>query len=943
MNVITFDVYKNTVKKHDGFTPNDSERNYTQLLFRFEKDDEWAKCSIITASFFLSADEIIKSDAELLADDLTATFSIPTDFTGKKGTLKVGLQGIYTEDEEVVTVSTNIITIDRNSGIVVQDGANAVLYEKIIELVQTYFNDDKAQIEAFITEVNTAFLSKADKATTLEGYGITDGLANGDGTVKLANLAQDILDYIVAHSNGEGGGVTLTQVQTLLADYAKASELDNKEDVSNRVTSITQAFTDESGIKYPTVLALLKYLEDYYYDFEDIYAAFDGIRIDDGNLIVLLPDGEEKSLGSVKGEKGDTGANGSDYILTDDDMTEIIETVKAEVPLVKSAEQPTFVNSVEECVDETKVYLLPDGNLYAYGQTTVTVTVETVDNETNLLPTATDASGAVYNGKGYKEQTSIEGDVEFSDSSCSLTGLIPITPTKGYVLGNNVMLFENFENPTIDKLRVSFYNSEKAHVHFVYGSSFVLEENYAANAKATYKLDNNGCVERIDFAGLMSYMNNNMGGMPAYVRIVLNGINDNSQIMFGKRVTKEETIVTEGFANTDITYTPVSDIDSEEYRTDENIGNYLDNTIPKPTFTEGYIKYNDAVVESTTHKHSSYVEVKEQQPIIIENFNCLSQTYIFCYDENKKLIHKVSGKNGYVTSYEFIPPFGVKFIRYLIANDQEATNVIYYKDSIDRNYFEKALLKSWYETAHKKINVPFENATQFPMITLIDDDTPTLSSTKLYHDTLTALGVKGGFAVITSNLDSVTGLTEQLLGYEEEGFHMVIHSNTHTPSYRPEAENRDLVAVESDFVKGIRKMGEVGFVDYKFWCTPYGVADIDMQNLARKYGMNCLVSSGCDEIVTTGDSRGRFNIARFSFNYDTTGAILARAKELVDECVANNGWLLITTHFSDDGWDEDVSTFNEFVNYALSQGCKFKTLNEAFRIREPIYRLYEMF
>ena len=107
--------------------------------------------------------------------------------------------------------------------------------------------------------------------------------------------------------------------------------------------------------------------------------------------------------------------------------------------------------------------------------------------------------------------------------------------------------------------------------------------------------------------------------------------------------------------------------------------------------------------------------------------------------------------------------------------------------------------------------------------------------------------------------------------------------------------------------------------------------------------MNCLVSSGCDEIVTTGDSRGRFNIARFSFNYDTTGAILARAKELVDECVANNGWLLITTHFSDDGWDEDVSTFNEFVNYALSQGCKFKTLNEAFRIREPIYRLYEMF
>ena len=125
-------------------------------------------------------------------------------------------------------------------------------------------------VEPCYDDINNLEDSKADKATTLEGYGITDGLANGDGTVKLANLAQDILDYIVAHSNGEGGGVTLTQVQTLLADYAKSSELDNKEDISNRVTSFTQAFTDESGIKYPTVLALLKYLEDYYYDFDEV-------------------------------------------------------------------------------------------------------------------------------------------------------------------------------------------------------------------------------------------------------------------------------------------------------------------------------------------------------------------------------------------------------------------------------------------------------------------------------------------------------------------------------------------------------------------------------------------------------------------------------------------------------------------------------------------------
>lgn len=200
-------------------------------------------------------------------------------------------------------------------------------------------------------------------------------LSDGDGTVKLANLAQEILDYIVAHSNGEGGGVTLTQVQTLLADYAKASELDNKEDISNRVTSFTQAFTDESDAKYPTVLALLKYLSDYYYDYSDIYAAFDGIRIDDGNLIVLLPDGEEKSLGSVKGEKGDTGANGSDYVLTDTDKTEIANIVINEYDssiMAGTGSLIEIVDSVDEMADTSKKYVLSStGNIWTFKDTTI--------------------------------------------------------------------------------------------------------------------------------------------------------------------------------------------------------------------------------------------------------------------------------------------------------------------------------------------------------------------------------------------------------------------------------------------------------------------------------------------------------------------------------------------------------------------------------------------
>lgn len=63
--------------------------------------------------------------------------------------------------------------------------------------------------------------------------------------------------------------------------------------------------------------------------------------------------------------KGVDYFDGKDYVLTYRDKTEIAETIKAEVPLVKTAEQPIFVNSIDEMTDKSKVYvLLPEGYFY---------------------------------------------------------------------------------------------------------------------------------------------------------------------------------------------------------------------------------------------------------------------------------------------------------------------------------------------------------------------------------------------------------------------------------------------------------------------------------------------------------------------------------------------------------------------------------------------------
>lgn len=166
MNVITYDVYKNTVKKHDGFNPVTSEKNYTKLQFRFQKGDDWEKCTLVTASFWLSNDNIVKSDVELLSDNLTATFDIPPEFSGVKGALKVGLQGTYVKDNEEVTVSTNIITLNRNTGAIITQGVNQGLYEKLIALMEDYLNNIDSNFALKIKTSITDYLNAHPELTT---------------------------------------------------------------------------------------------------------------------------------------------------------------------------------------------------------------------------------------------------------------------------------------------------------------------------------------------------------------------------------------------------------------------------------------------------------------------------------------------------------------------------------------------------------------------------------------------------------------------------------------------------------------------------------------------------------------------------------------------------------------------------------------------------------
>lgn len=89
-------------------------------------------------------------------------------------------------------------------------------------------------------------------------------------------------------------------------------------------------------------------------------------------LVGFLTD--EETANTINGAKNYANKLFNSYALTEADKMEIAETVKEGIPLVKVAEQPEFVDSIDKMTDTSKVYVMPDGFLYAYmRKTTVTV------------------------------------------------------------------------------------------------------------------------------------------------------------------------------------------------------------------------------------------------------------------------------------------------------------------------------------------------------------------------------------------------------------------------------------------------------------------------------------------------------------------------------------------------------------------------------------------
>ena len=200
--------------------------------------------------------------------------------------------------------------------------------------------------------------------------------------------------------------------------------------------------------------------------------------------------------------------------------------------------KPEFANSVDEMTDTSKIYVMPDGYMWAYMLTEV----EAGPSYTNVLPLAINADGTPYVGnngeKGYKtgwrlNSTAVEKE---GDGNC-MTGYIPVK-----------------NGDTIRVKGVTLTASGGGYFHW-YASDFSLcgsayYENYT-NDNYNTKPDANGVIM---FNAPIVNANGSYTNL-TYFRMTTGVINDATVITINEEIAEGGSTITEyAWANTGIAF-----------------------------------------------------------------------------------------------------------------------------------------------------------------------------------------------------------------------------------------------------------------------------------------------------------------------------------------------------------------------------------------------------
>jgi hypothetical protein len=175
----------------------------------------------------------------------------------------------------------------------------------------------------------------------------------------------------------------------------------------------------------------------------------------------------------------------------------------------------------------------------------IVITAKAVDNYTNQMRISTDTDGSIYNGVGYKLDTSIrDSDNNEEDGTITnragivTTGFIPIPDIMAgtaadYVLGKIVLHFAKTKLDKTANTLVAFYEEQSldSFIGLRYGVHCVTESTTSV-AETFIEIDDNGYITSMDLSKLINYykLSSAYKKTANYIRISGVGIDSNSII-----------------------------------------------------------------------------------------------------------------------------------------------------------------------------------------------------------------------------------------------------------------------------------------------------------------------------------------------------------------------------------------------------------------------------
>lgn len=381
-----------------------------------------------------------------------------------------------------------------------------------------------------------------------------------------------------------------------------------------------------------------------------------------------------------------------------------------------------------------------------------------------------------------------------------------------------------------------------------------------------------------------------------------------------------------------------------------------------------------AYTENGTLSYSDPIPVVPESAIRLQNVWKAGYAYCIWLDFDKKYIGKAEANTtgSETSSVRVDAPLNAYYAIVNVLTEHKTAFIIsYYNDLTNFNKTEN-IEKSMYSFNH--IGNSFaEIINNGPMFSLCDDDTTSLELVRIYHDICADLGANGCYATITFRLDDDPNLASALLGYEEEGFGIYYHCMRQISAYNP--LNFDEATAQVNFVQGLRKFKEYGFLNDNIWLVPYGGATNAIISMARRHGIRYIVDGELNNRPYAHHVTDKFfnypskylnhyNVMRIELTpYDTQAHTMAKVKAAIDECVEKKGWIIITTHVNewyqkdaDNIYDRDEhgnlipivtdgetgeSRLREVIEYCQSQGLSNKTIAQGLSLYDPVYNWSE--